>query len=160
MDGGLARDVKNLVRVFGFELQHLDCVDGGQDKQFDFLTLGFALYSLHDGQSTVCTSANDNLAASPGDFLFYRERSVAELLSKFLRRLFLALADFAAINDDIMFVRAAIDLDGAEREFAEAHTRTPAGLQALFFDVIALKADRHGSTSLLPQCGQRTSPSS
>jgi hypothetical protein len=49
MDGGLARDVKNLVRVFGFELQHLDCVDGGQDKQFDFVTLGVALYSLHDG---------------------------------------------------------------------------------------------------------------
>jgi hypothetical protein len=90
----------------------------------------------------------------------YRKRSVAELLSKFLRRLFLALADFAAINDDIMFVRAAINRDGTKREFAEAHTRTPAGLQALFFDVIALKADRHCSTSLLPQCGQRTSPSS
>jgi hypothetical protein len=91
----------------------------------------------------------------------YRKRSVAELLSKFLRRLFLALADFAAINDDIMFVRAAVNLDGTKREFAEAHTRTPAGLQAaLFFDVIALKADRHCPTSLLPQCGQRTSPSS
>jgi hypothetical protein len=41
-----------------------------------------------------------------------------------------------------MFVRAAIDLDGTEREFVEEDTRTPAGLQALFFDVIALKADR------------------
>src|ERR1700758_5437375 len=84
----------------------------------------------------------------------------AELFSKFLRRLFLALADFAAINDDIMFVRAAIDLDGTEREFVKTHTRTPARLQAIFFDVIALKADRHCSSSLLPQCGQRTSPSS
>lgn len=85
--------MKNRVGVFGFALQHLDCVDGGQDKQFDFVTLSFALYSLHDGQSTVCTTADDELVALPGNFLFYRERRVAELFSKFLRRLFLALAD-------------------------------------------------------------------
>jgi hypothetical protein len=30
--------------------------------------------------------------------------------------------------------------------------------QALFFDVMALKADQHCSMSWLPQCGQRTSP--
>ena len=117
--GALARDVKNRVRVFGFALQHLDCVDGGQDKQFDFVTLGFALYSLHDGQSTVCTTADDELMALPGDLLFYRKRRVTELFTKFLRRLFLALADFAAINDDIMFVRAAIDPDGTERELSK-----------------------------------------
>jgi len=58
----------------------------------------------------------------PGDFLFYRERRVAELFSKFLGRFFLALADFTAIDDDIVLVRAAIDLDGTEREFVEAHT--------------------------------------
>jgi hypothetical protein len=28
--------------------------------------------------------------------------------------------------------------------------------QALFFDVMAVKADQRCSTSLLPQCGQRT----
>jgi len=120
--GALARDVKNRVRVFGFALQHLDRVDGRQDKQFDFVPLGFALYSLHDGQSTVCTTADDELVALPGDFLFYRERRVAELFSKFLRRFFLALTDFAAINDDIVFVRAAVDPDGAKTEFVEAHT--------------------------------------
>jgi hypothetical protein len=134
--------VKNRVRVFRFALQHLNCVDSGQDKQFDFVTLGFALYSLRDGESTVCTTADDELAALPGDFLFYRQWRVAELFSKFRRRLFLALADFAAINDDIMFVPAAVDLDATERESVETHTRTPAKLQALFFDVIALKPDR------------------
>src|ERR1700756_2202016 len=75
--GALARDMKNRVRVFGFGLQHLDCVDGGQDKQFDFVTLGFALYFLHDGQSTVCSTADNELVALPGDFFFYRERRVA-----------------------------------------------------------------------------------
>ena len=89
------------------------------------MTFGFALYFLHHGQPAVGTTASDELMASPGDFLFYRKRRVAEPISKFLRRLFLALADFAAINDDIMFVRAAVDLDGAEREFVDADTRTP-----------------------------------
>ena len=64
------------------------------------------------------------LVALPGDFLVYRERRLDKLLSKFLGGLFLALADFAAINDDIVFVSAAVDLNGAEREFVEGHTRT------------------------------------
>jgi hypothetical protein len=32
--------------------------------------------------------------------------------------------------------------------------------QALFFDVMAVKADQRCSTFALPQCGQRISPSS
>ena len=32
--------------------------------------------------------------------------------------------------------------------------------QALFFGVMAVKADQHRSTSWLPQCRQTTSPSS
>jgi hypothetical protein len=46
----------------------------------------------------------------------------------FLEGFFLAPADFAAINDAIMLLHRAVDLD---------------------FDVLALKADRHCSTSLL-----------
>jgi len=54
-----------------------------------------------------------------------------------------------------VLVRAAVDLNGAEREFVETHTRTPSGwLHALFFDVRAEKADQHCSTFLLQQCGQ------
>jgi hypothetical protein len=44
---------------------------------------------------------------------------VGELLSKFLRRFFLALADFATINDDIVFVRAAVDPDGAKENLSK-----------------------------------------
>ena len=50
---------------------------------------------------------------------------LAELLSELLAGFFLASADFAAINDDIVLVGAAVDLDGAEREAVETHTRTP-----------------------------------
>jgi hypothetical protein len=74
---GLARDVKNCVGVFGLSLQQLDFFDGGQNKQFDFVTFGCALYSLHDGQSALRTTADGELAPLPGDFLFYRERRVA-----------------------------------------------------------------------------------
>jgi hypothetical protein len=35
---------------------------------------------------------------------------------------------FAAISDDIVLVGAAVDADGAEREFVETHRRTPESL--------------------------------
>ena len=85
--------MQNCVAVFGVSLQQLDCVDRGQNKQFDFVTSGLALYFLHHGQSTVGTTADDELAALPGDFLLYRERRVAELLSELLAGSFLASAD-------------------------------------------------------------------
>ncbi len=83
--------VKNCIGVFGLSPQHLDCFDSGKDKQFDFLSFGFALHFLQHGQSALGTTADDELAASPGDFFVYRERSVAELLAKFLGRFVLGL---------------------------------------------------------------------
>jgi hypothetical protein len=121
----LTRHVKNGIGVFGPLLQYLDCFDSRQNKQFDFVTLGFAPYFLHHWQSPVCTTANDELVALPGDLLFCREGRVTELLSEFLGGFFLALTDFAAINDDIVLVGAAVDLDGAEREVVETYRRTP-----------------------------------
>jgi hypothetical protein len=100
------------------------CFVGGQNKQFDFVTFRFVLYFLHQGQSAVCTAADDELVASPGDSLFYRERCV-ELLLKFLGRFLLTFANFAAINDDIVLAHGPVDLDGAEREAVEMHTQTP-----------------------------------
>jgi hypothetical protein len=116
--------VQNCVGVVGISLQHLDCVNRGQNKQFDFVTSDLALYFLHHGQSTVGTTAADELAALPGDFL-HRERRVAELLSELLGGSFLAFADFAAINDDIVLVGAAVDGNGAETECVETRRRTP-----------------------------------
>ena len=57
--------MKNGVSVFGLSLQHLDCLGRWQNNQFDLLTLGFTLYVLHEGQSAVCTTADDELVASP-----------------------------------------------------------------------------------------------
>ena len=49
---------------------------------------------------------------------------LAELLSELLAGFFLASADFAAINDDIVLVRIALDLDRPEGEFVETHRGT------------------------------------
>jgi hypothetical protein len=58
---------------------------------------------------------------------------VAELVAELLGRFLLAFADLAAINYDIVLVGAAVDLNGAEREFIETHMRTPcAASRALF----------------------------
>jgi len=110
----LARYMKNCIGLLGLLLQHLDRFGGGHDKQFDPVTQGLAFYFLHYGQSAVCTAADDELAAFPGNLFFHREGCVTELLAKFLRWLFLAFANFAAINDDIVFVHGAVDLNGAE----------------------------------------------
>src|SRR5215467_8868714 len=48
-----------------------------------------------------------------------------------LEGFFLRLRILPAINNDIMLVRTAVDLNGAEREFVETHTRTPCRLVCL-----------------------------
>jgi len=83
--------VKNCIRVFGFWLQYLDGFGGRQDNQSDLVVRGLALDFPHHGQSAVRTTADDELTAFPGNLFFYRKRSVAELLSKFLGWLLLAL---------------------------------------------------------------------
>jgi hypothetical protein len=86
---------------------------------------------------------------------------VAESVTKLLGLSLLPFADFAAINDDVMFARRTVDPDGAKGKVVEAHVRLLAWCgHALFLEVMAEKADQRCSTSLLPQCGHKTSPSS
>jgi hypothetical protein len=115
--------MKNCIGVLGLSLQHFDSFGGGQDKQFDLLARGVALDFPHYGQSAVGTAADDELPAFPRNLFFYRERRVAKLLLKFLGWLLLALTNFAAVNDNIVFVNGAVDLDGAERKAVEMHTQ-------------------------------------
>jgi len=61
----------------------------------------------------------------PGYLFLDGQRRVAELIAELLGRLLLAFADFATINHDVVLLGAAVDLDGAESEFVETHTRTP-----------------------------------
>ncbi len=53
---------------------------------------------------------------------------MAELVAELLGGFFLAFTNFAAIDDDIVLVHGAVNLNGAEREFVETHTRIPCTL--------------------------------
>jgi hypothetical protein len=144
---------------FGLPVQPLDCFDGKQNKQFDFVTLGFVLYSLHDGQSTVCTTADDAWVPLPGDFLFYRERRVAELLAKVIGRFFSrSRISPRSMMTSYSYVLPSIWMEPKENLSKRIRELWHSWLQALFFDVIALKADQHCSTSLLPQCDRLPPP--
>jgi hypothetical protein len=112
---------------------------------------------LHHRQFAVRAGADNKLPAFPGYFFLDGQRRVSELLAEFLGGFLFALADFATINYDIVLLRAAFDLDGAERKFVETHTRTPFGtwLQSLFLDVVAEKADRAARRSCWRSAGTR-----
>jgi hypothetical protein len=74
---------------------------------------------------------------------------------------YLSFAEFAVINDHVMLARRIVDPEDAEGKVIEAHMRLLAWCgHARFLEVMAEKADQRCSTSLLPQCGHKTSPSS
>jgi hypothetical protein len=67
---------------------------------------------------------------------------------------------FAAINDDIVLVGAASMRMEPNENLAKRTGELPSHWLQALFDVMALKADQHCSTALLPQWGHRMSPSS
>ncbi len=63
---------------------------------------------------------------APQGYLFLdRDRSMSELLAEFFRRLFLALANPAAVNDDVTLIGNAINFGSTEVKFAEVHGGAP-----------------------------------
>src|SRR5437899_2511642 len=65
---------------------------------------------------------------------------------------FFRLEIFPAVDHDIMLIRTAIDLDGAEGEIVKLHRRLLGKCgQALFFEVMAENADQRCSMFLLPE---------
>src|SRR5207253_1107086 len=92
--------------------------------------------------------------ALPGYVFFKGKWRVPELLTELLGRFFLAFGDLPAVDHDIIFVGAPINLYGAEREIEKLHRRLLGKCdQALFFEVMAENADQRCSTFLPPQCG-------
>jgi hypothetical protein len=50
---------------------------------------------------------------------------MSELLAESFRELLLALANPAAVNDNVTFIGNAINFDSTEVKFAEVHDRDP-----------------------------------
>jgi hypothetical protein len=63
------------------------------------------------------------LAAFPGYVFFNGKWRVPKLLAELLGCFFLSFRDFPAVDHDIMLIRTAIDLDGAEGEIVKLHRR-------------------------------------
>src|SRR5437660_9075028 len=83
---------------------------------------GLALHLLHHRQSTVCAGTDHKSVAFPRYVLLNRQGRVSKVLTEFFRWLFLAFADLPMVDHDIVFVGAAVDLEGTEVKFVEAHT--------------------------------------
>src|SRR6266480_5073521 len=105
-------------------LQSLDGLGGRQDQQFNCATLSLLLDFFHYWQPAVRAGSDHKSLTFPGYFFLNRQWRVAELLAEFFGWLLLAFANFAAINDDIVLVRIALDLDRPEGEFVETHRGT------------------------------------
>src|SRR5439155_21238581 len=116
-----ARHMQDRVGFVRLLLQCLDRLNSGKDEQMDLASLGFGLHFFHHGQSAVCPGADNEALAFPRYLLLHGQWRVSEGVAEFFRRLFLALVDLAAIDHHVVFVGAAIDLDGAERETIDAH---------------------------------------
>src|SRR5215472_3570194 len=108
--------------VRGCLVQAFEGFRGGENDQFDPPLLGCALRRIHDGERARESVADDQLVALPGNLLFNGERRVAELVAEFLREFLLPFLDLAPIDDDVVLVRLAVDLDRAERTISNAHT--------------------------------------
>src|SRR5438876_11939227 len=80
---------------------------------------------FHHWKPALRAGSDHEALTFPGYLFLDGQRRVAELLAEFLGGFFLAFADFAAINYDIVLIGAAVDLDGVGSEFVETHTRTP-----------------------------------
>src|SRR5207247_5153543 len=80
---------------------------------------------FHHWKPAVRPGSDHEALTFPGYLFLDGQRRVAELIAELLGGFLLAFAVFTAINYDIVLVRAAVNLNGAEREFVGIHTATP-----------------------------------
>src|SRR6266568_7030484 len=93
-----------------------------QNQQLDFMALGLAPHFFHHWQFAVSSGADHKSVAFPRYVLLDRQGRVSEVVPEFFRWPFLAFADLPMVDHDVVFVGAAVDLEGTEGEFLEAHT--------------------------------------
>jgi hypothetical protein len=117
----LARQVKHSVGIFEPFPQLSDSLLGWQKQQLDFAALRLVFEFLHHWKPAVRAGSNHKPSASPGDRFFDRQWRMAELLMELLGRFLVSFANQTAIDDDVVFVSPAINLDGAKGEFLETH---------------------------------------
>src|SRR5712692_216839 len=116
---GSARHVENGICSLGFVGKRFDGLVGRQNQQVDFSAARLEFHLVHHRKRSISSRADYEALAFPGYLFLDRERSMSELLAEFFRGLLLALANPAAVNDDVTFIGNVIDFDSTEVKFAE-----------------------------------------
>src|SRR5207245_10408113 len=122
---GLTGHVERCIGICVALLQSLDGFGRRQDQQFNFAVLGL-LFDFFDPWKPAVRAGSDHEALTfPGYLFLDGQRRVAELIAELLGGFLLAFENFPAIDHNVVLVGAAVNLNGAKREFIETHTRTP-----------------------------------
>src|SRR6266478_2497771 len=122
---GSAGHVENGICSLGLDGKCLDSFVRGQNQQIDFSAARLEFHLVHHRKRSISSRADYEALALPGYLFLDRDRGTSELLAEFFRGLLLALANSAAVNDDVTFIGNVIDFDSTEVKFAEVHGGTP-----------------------------------
>src|ERR1700732_2692443 len=122
---GSARHVENGICSIGLVGKRLDSFVRGQNQQSDFSAARLEFHLVHHRKRSISSRADYEPFALPGYLFLDRDRGMSELLAEFFRRLLLALANPAAVNDDVTFISSAINFDSTVVKFAEVHGKAP-----------------------------------
>src|SRR5712692_9865608 len=90
-------------------------------EEFNLARLGLALDLLHDRQRAVGSRTDHQPPAVPGNVLRGGKRRVAVGVAEGFGGLLLPFTNVPAVDDHVVLISHAVDLDGAELEPAEAH---------------------------------------
>src|SRR6266851_5210111 len=136
---GSAGHVENGICSLGLDGKCLDSFVRGQNQQIDFSAARLEFHLVHHRKRSVSSRADYEALALPGYLFLDRDRGMSELLAESFRGLLLALANPAAVNDDVTFIGNAINFDSTEVKFAEVHGGAPR------FTLIVSARTRRGS---------------
>src|SRR5215471_768251 len=103
--------VEDCICTFFIAPQFLNGGCRGDDEQFDLATLRLALYFRHYRQLPVGSGTDHQPAALPWNVLLWRQRSMSKVVTEFLGRFFLALANLSAFDDYVVLVSGTVDTD-------------------------------------------------
>jgi hypothetical protein len=119
--GDSARHMENCVGAHRALVQGLDRISRGRNQKVDIPSASLFLDLPHHRQRAVSTGAYHQPATPPRNLFHEGERGMSIHVAEPLRRRLLAFANLPPVDDEVVIVRHAVDLYGAERVLLETH---------------------------------------
>src|SRR2546428_6107838 len=116
-----AGHVEYCVRMQVAAIEDGDGVFCGKNYQLDFPELRVLLHFRHHRQPAFRSGTDNKPTALPRDIFIDRYGRVAVGVAIPLGSLLLALSNLAPVNDQVVVIDHAVDLDRAERELLDMH---------------------------------------